>query len=1169
MIFLKKVTRRGENGGGSRTSALACRSRSEGMNRRRAIASVVLCCFGVRALRQQCLQPEAGARHVVVSDSTDGLCNVTDYHFSQAGENEHAELCWNVVNMTEPAPLPPNTPQSSFEPSCDLGAGAPVIVIGVPATIRHSEPSAVFQNCDLFSRKILERGGIPVDSVRHFIQCVAIGDSEDERFVTNVVSRLAGDWHADAVLAPTSTELTYYAALQSVVDNRTMIVSTSSSDRIFEEANAVAMIKDRAPNPMVYGLLPPVENYLTRSFDAICYAARTCDESSGGCDFEDRCLEHGAPSCTEALRLGVIRDEEGSSVLDSPSGMCSNASALWAASSCADANDALTNIWNEGNLTAALTEMQANAVTVVIICGAETFAIAAVEAMESLGFAPLAAIVTNALAETEYAGRVLDEGWWEGEYFIQPVPWHRSLPGEPGNFSNMTSEDYADEYYKVFGTEPDYVGAATYAGLCAFAVAVREAGTLSVYDVTAAMRNISLMEFYDPIRFGDNGRMAAADFPVVQYPPETALERSIEREMSLAQLQGGLKVVDYPASAERGNDAIHNVSFPMPTWAFRRCVYESALAAAQAGEGSEQCSGRGTCSEDGTCACEEPYSTSAEYAHANCALSCSGHGEWVNETCECDSLYSGEHCEEECNGRGAVDVNTGECICEDGYTGDDCADTKQFPVEVLIISLMGFLVCAVLVLLWMLRRRRLLQAALQQAEQEYARWESATRRSMKLSSALTGPSGICRRCRQGEADAREKLSARARVVAAPGVPDQMYHAFVSHAWATAQDQARSLKELLQNFVQNIVCFLDVDNLEDISRLDEYIENSSAILIFLSGSTRGEDGTQQSDYFSSANCMVELRAAVRLGKPIILVLETNPSHGGVPLDVHRRACPEELASVVFAAPTIPWHRLRDFQICTMRLLVVELLRAWQIPGADRPVFIPREKLRQPLPRLQTKKAFHLSHSDNNPGAAEIVAKMEAAVLVKLRVTRIAKATPENCLRFLIYLNDSTFSPGPRADALAQEIEGALASELPLLLVHEQRSGLGALTFADIMEATPEPLREAGIYQKIAAPIYDGPHEEVSVRLLLDEVERSAIRSNSYLQRALSNLSSRMGSPSPRVEPGDGELAEAVVSRQSSTESKTIGSGNGFGGSGSGASKGGESPGRPDKVLANLL
>ena len=102
------------------------------MNRRRAIASVVLCCFGVRALRQQCLQPEAGARHVVVSDSTDGLCNVTDYHFSQAGENEHAELCWNVVNMTEPAPLPPNTPQSSFEPSCDLGAGAPVIVIGVP-----------------------------------------------------------------------------------------------------------------------------------------------------------------------------------------------------------------------------------------------------------------------------------------------------------------------------------------------------------------------------------------------------------------------------------------------------------------------------------------------------------------------------------------------------------------------------------------------------------------------------------------------------------------------------------------------------------------------------------------------------------------------------------------------------------------------------------------------------------------------------------------------------------------------------------------------------------------------------------------------------------------------------------------------------------------------------
>ena len=51
----------------------------------------------------------------------------------------------------------------------------------------------------------------------------------------------------------------------------------------------------------------------------------------------------------------------------------------------------------------------------------------------------------------------------------------------------------------------------------------------------------------------------------------------------------------------------------------------------------------------------------------------------------------------------------------------------------------------------------------------------------------------------------------------------------------------------------------VDDLEDIANLDQYISQSGVISIFCS-----------QGYFSSKNCMIELRAAVRMNKQIILL-----------------------------------------------------------------------------------------------------------------------------------------------------------------------------------------------------------------------------------------------------------------------------------------------------------
>ena len=50
-------------------------------------------------------------------------------------------------------------------------------------------------------------------------------------------------------------------------------------------------------------------------------------------------------------------------------------------------------------------------------------------------------------------------------------------------------------------------------------------------------------------------------------------------------------------------------------------------------------------------------------------------------------------------------------------------------------------------------------------------------------------------------------------------PELKWHLFLSHTWKSGQDQARTIKLQLVNLVVGLKCFLDVDDLEDIERLE--------------------------------------------------------------------------------------------------------------------------------------------------------------------------------------------------------------------------------------------------------------------------------------------------------------------------------------------------------------
>ena len=58
-------------------------------------------------------------------------------------------------------------------------------------------------------------------------------------------------------------------------------------------------------------------------------------------------------------------------------------------------------------------------------------------------------------------------------------------------------------------------------------------------------------------------------------------------------------------------------------------------------------------------------------------------------------------------------------------------------------------------------------------------------------------------------------------------PQNTYHVFLSHVWRFGQDQAASIKNQLRFLVPSTTVFLDVDDLDDISKLEQHVSRRAA------------------------------------------------------------------------------------------------------------------------------------------------------------------------------------------------------------------------------------------------------------------------------------------------------------------------------------------------------
>ena len=152
------------------------------------------------------------------------------------------------------------------------------------------------------------------------------------------------------------------------------------------------------------------------------------------------------------------------------------------------------------------------------------------------------------------------------------------------------------------------------------------------------------------------------------------------------------------------------------------------------------------------------------------------------------------------------------------------------------------------------------------------------------------------------------------------------------------------------------------------------------------------------YLRSTNCLREIRAALAMGKPLVLVHEADPDKGGGTLAELRSECPEELRAAIFDAgwPMAVWHRIEAFQHVSLKVIAEALLlKTPKFAGEEAlPLCIPGEVRADDL---APPKPVVVWASSLNDGARELAGVVSAAVAdgISITPTKRPRASPR-CL-----------------------------------------------------------------------------------------------------------------------------------------------------------------------------
>ena len=272
------------------------------------------------------------------------------------------------------------------------------------------------------------------------------------------------------------------------------------------------------------------------------------------------------------------------------------------------------------------------------------------------------------------------------------------------------------------------------------------------------------------------------------------------------------------------------------------------------------------------------------------------------------------------------------------------------------------------------------------------------------------------------------------------------------------------------------------------------------------------------YLRSTNCLREIRAALEMTKPLVLVHEADPAKGGGTLAELRSECPEELQAAIFDAgwPMTVWHRIEAFQHVSLKVIAEALLlKTPKYAGEDAlPLCIPGE-LR--ADGLAFPKPVVLWASTLNAGARELANAVVVAVSGEISVTdappsrlsslpRASGSGGDEATHMLLYLKWSTWA-GDGAEPLAEQVRAARRARLPIVMAHENDAVRGGCVFGRFFEVTPRDLIADGLYDDLAVGCHADPHRQVSLALLAKALGATQQTVDSSVRVALSRLARR--------------------------------------------------------------
>ena len=275
--------------------------------------------------------------------------------------------------------------------------------------------------------------------------------------------------------------------------------------------------------------------------------------------------------------------------------------------------------------------------------------------------------------------------------------------------------------------------------------------------------------------------------------------------------------------------------------------------------------------------------------------------------------------------------------------------------------------------------------------------------------------------------------------------------------------------------------------------------------------------------------------------MVMVRETDPAHGGLPITSLYEQCPADLRERVFSAqlltggrwqlatkhvldaasrdaevdpvgnaeadpvgkdrPMVDFYRLKDFQLVTLRQIGQQLMTSLIETRADDTLYIAGELVERPL-MLPSR----LVASEHNAGASDLLLELQGqaetssnrplsrALSRSLTRSLTPARSASDC--FLLLLDERTFE----SSAVEAEVHAALDTGQRRVLVHDAR-----VAFSDIIARTPPLLKERRLYDDLAVMLLTGEHRQVSLRYIAAKMTPS----RSVLATAASSVGAEIG------------------------------------------------------------